>query len=83
VAEILKQYPTIRMSLVGHICNSETKAENKKVGMARARAVARYLQSKGVDGSRMDISPVVQSDGFAPDDPPANYRNRRVVIAVE
>ena len=83
VAEILKQYPTIRISLVGHICNSETKTEDKKVGRARTRAVAKYLESKGVDGRRIDVSPVIQSDEFAPDNPPANYRNRRVVVAVE
>jgi outer membrane protein OmpA-like peptidoglycan-associated protein len=82
VADILKQYPTIRIALVGHTCNSETQTENKNVGAARARAVAKYLRSKGVDASRLDISPVVVSDEFDPDNPPANYRNRRVVIAV-
>jgi outer membrane protein OmpA-like peptidoglycan-associated protein len=82
VADLLKQYPTIRIALVGHTCNSETQTENKNVGTARARAVAKYLRSKGVDASRLDISPVVVSDEFDPDNPPANYRNRRVVIAV-
>jgi len=83
VADLLKQYPRVRISLTGHICNSETKAENKKVGSARARVVARYLQSKGVSSGRIDINPNVVSDEFKPDDPPSNYRNRRVVIAVE
>jgi outer membrane protein OmpA-like peptidoglycan-associated protein len=83
VADLMKQYPSIRISLVGHICNDETKTEDKKVGRERARAVAEYLESKGIDPQRIDISPVVESDVFAPDDPPANYRHRRVVVAVE
>ena len=83
VADLLKQYPTIRIALVGHICNSETETESKNVGAARTRAVAKYLQSKGINPSRIDISPVIVSDEFVPDNPPANYRNRRVVVAVE
>jgi outer membrane protein OmpA-like peptidoglycan-associated protein len=83
VATILKQHPGIRISIVGHICNSGTETESIKVGAARAKAVARYLQSTGIDRSRMDISSVRESDPVLPYDPPANYLNRRVVIAVE
>lgn len=83
VVDLMKQYPSIRISLVGHICNNETKTESKKVGAARARAVAQYLENKGIDARRIDISPVVETDAFDPDDPPANYRHRRVVVAVE
>jgi outer membrane protein OmpA-like peptidoglycan-associated protein len=83
VAGLMKQYPGIRISLVGHICDDDAKTESKKVGMERAHAVAAYLESKGVDARRIDISPVVESDEYVPDDPPANYRHRRVVIAVE
>jgi outer membrane protein OmpA-like peptidoglycan-associated protein len=82
VAEILLQYPGLRISLVGHICNSETETEKTKVGMARARAVARYLQSKGIDRSRMDVSAVNQSDPVTPFNPPANFQKRRVVITI-
>jgi outer membrane protein OmpA-like peptidoglycan-associated protein len=67
---------------VGHICNSETETEKTKVGMARARVVARYLQSKGIDRSRMDVSAVNQSDPVTPFNPPANFQKRRVVITI-
>lgn len=83
VANLMTQYPGIRISLVGHICNDDTRTEDKKVGMARVRAVADYLEGKGIDARRIDISPVVISDTYLPDDPPANYRHRRVVVAVE
>jgi OOP family OmpA-OmpF porin len=83
VVDLMKQYPSVRIALVGHVCNNDTKTESKKVGAARARAVAQYLENKGIDAHRIDISPVIESDAFDPDDPPANYRHRRVVVAVE
>ncbi len=83
VAEILKQYPHIRISIVAHICNDEMETENLKVGAGRAKAVALYLRGKGIDRRRMDISPASERDQFLPYDPAANYRNRRVVITVE
>jgi OOP family OmpA-OmpF porin len=83
VANILKQYPDIRISIVGHICNNGTETENIKVGAARAKAVARYLRSKGIGRDRMDVSYLRESDPVLPNNPAANYQNRRVVITVE
>ena len=83
IAQIMTQYPRIRVSIVGHICNSGMEKENAKVGAARAKAVARYLQDKGIDRDRMDISSLSSSDPVLPADPGANYQNRRVVITVK
>jgi OOP family OmpA-OmpF porin len=83
VAKMMKQYPDIRISVVGHICNSGTETEDVKVGAARANAVARYLRGKGIDRGRMGISSVGESDPVRSNNPAANYRNRRVVITVE
>jgi OOP family OmpA-OmpF porin len=83
VATIMKQNPGIRISIVGHICNSGTETEDISVGEARAKAVARYLQSKGIRRRRMDISNMEESDPVLPNNPSANYRNRRVVITLE
>ena len=83
VAHIMKQHPSIRISIVGHTCNSDTETEGKQVGTARADAVGRYLRSRGISADRLDISEVGVSDQWAPYDPPANYRNRRAVIAVK
>lgn len=83
VADILKQHPKIRISLIGHICNSETETEDPKVGLARAKAVAAYLQAKGIDRKRMDIHSVHISDPVEPNHPAANYQKRRVVIMME
>ncbi|GGB00135.1 OmpA family protein [Puia dinghuensis] len=83
VAAIMKQYPAIRISIVGHICDDENEPEDTKVGAERAKSVAQYLRNKGIDGGRMDVSPVSESDVMEPFDPLANYRNRRVVITVK
>ncbi len=85
VATLLTKYPQIRISIVGHFCNGETEmeTENSRVGAARAKAVAQYLRSKGIDRHRMDTSSVSESDPVQLSDPAANYRSRRVVITVE
>jgi outer membrane protein OmpA-like peptidoglycan-associated protein len=83
VADILKKHPDIRLLIVGHICNNETETENNKVGVARAKAVANYLHSKGIDRHRLEISNQAVVDPSLPYDPAANYRNRRVVISIK
>jgi OOP family OmpA-OmpF porin len=82
VAGIMLRYPVIRISVVGHICNSGSETEKAKVGMARARAVARYLQSKGINRNRMDISAVNESDPVEPFDLNANFQKRRAAITI-
>jgi OmpA-OmpF porin, OOP family len=83
VVTLMKQFPNIRISIVGHICNSGGETEKIEVGEARAKAVARYLQNSGIRRRRMDVSYLRESDPVLPNNPSANYRNRRVVIAVE
>ncbi len=83
VASILMQYPTIRISIEGHTCNSATETEDLRIGLARAEAVARYLKSKGIRRNRMVIGAAKESDPALSNNPAANYRKRRVVISVE
>ena len=83
VADIMQQHPGIRISIVGHTCDSAVQRENVKVAEARAQTVAHYLRGKGISRTRMDISYFPESDPFHPDNPAANYRNRRAVITIE
>jgi outer membrane protein OmpA-like peptidoglycan-associated protein len=83
VAAIMKQFPAIRISLVGHTCDGESEPEEKRVGVDRAKSVASYLRSKGIDPSRMEVSPTSESDVFEPFNPLANFRSRRVVVKVK
>jgi OOP family OmpA-OmpF porin len=83
VAELLKQFPDIRISLVGHTCNSPAQTEDPGLASTRANAVARYLRGKGVSRSRMDVSATNASDEVSPDNPNANFQKRRVAITVQ
>ena len=82
VAAIMKLYPAVRISIVGHTCDSETEPEDKKAGAERAKSVAQYLRNKGISPGRMDVNPVSASEVVELFDPLANFRNRRAVIKV-
>ena len=82
VAGIMLRYSNVRISVVGHICNSGTEIEKTKVGMARARAVAHYLESKGVDRRRIDVSAVDKSDPVESFNLNANFQKRRAAITI-
>jgi OOP family OmpA-OmpF porin len=83
VATIMLQSPEVRISLVGHTCNSPAQTEDPGLAMARAKAVARYLRGKGIAGRRIDVAATNQSDPVSPDNPNANFQSRRVAIRVE
>lgn len=80
---IMRQHPDLRISIVGYTCDGMQQTEDAKVGDRRARAVARYLERKGIDRRRMDISYAKESEPSKTYDPTANYWNRRVLISPE
>ncbi|HXD76375.1 MAG TPA: OmpA family protein, partial [Puia sp.] len=83
VAAIMLRFPSVRVSITGHICNSSTGTESVKIGEARAKAVANYLRAKGVQKTRMDVNFARESDPVVPNNPGANYQKRRVVIMIK
>jgi len=83
VADLLKRYPKLRISIAGHHCNCGMETEKAKTGIARARAVADYLHNKGVDRSRMVVSHSSESDPVPTYDPDAYSRSRRVTITIQ
>jgi OOP family OmpA-OmpF porin len=81
VANILNKYPDVRMVIIGHTCSIGTVTENIRVGLERAKSVAAYLQSKGVDPRRMDIKSEGEANPALPNDIELNRSmNRRVTI---
>jgi outer membrane protein OmpA-like peptidoglycan-associated protein len=82
VATFLKQHPNVRLSLVGHSCGNGIVPESPKLGDTRARAVARYLENKGIDARRLDVSFSPENDLAQPADAAANYASRRVEITM-
>ncbi|HEY4289658.1 MAG TPA: OmpA family protein [Puia sp.] len=81
VAQLLNKYPDVHIVIIGHTCSIGTEQENKKVGEARARAVAIYLQRKGIDAARMDIRSEGESQPAFPNDTAeGRSKNRRTTI---
>ena len=81
VAESLVANDTIRVQVTGHTDNTGSLAVNRRLSLARARAVRDYLISKGVAEDRLTAR------GMGPDQPIASNRtaegrgqNRRVEL---
>jgi outer membrane protein OmpA-like peptidoglycan-associated protein len=82
-AKVLKEYKDTDLVIEGHTDSRGKKAKNKKLSMARAKAVIALLQSQGVDKVRMT------GQGYADDKPVADNKteagraqNRRVQIQI-
>lgn len=63
VIKILKENPDIKLSIEGHTSNDGVPDANMKLSQARADNVKTYLQSKGIDDSRLSAK------GFGPTQP--------------
>lgn len=83
VAALMLQHPNIRISLEGHTCGNGFESEDPRLGQTRARTVARYLESKGIASSRMDVGFEHENDPADVANAAANYANRRVEITMK
>ncbi len=59
----LKRNPKVRIRVIGHTDSDNTDSYNQKLSMRRSNAVSSYLQSKGIEASRLDVQ------GFGEDKP--------------
>ena len=82
---VLKKYPDVKFSLVGHTCDISTFEVNERIGMERARIVRDYLISNGINASRIvSIStenknfPIVENNNER-----NRKKNRRVEFIIE
>ncbi len=55
-AEIMKANPALRIRISGHADDRGSDEYNLVLGNKRALAAKRYLESKGIDGSRIDVT---------------------------
>lgn len=83
VAATLQQYPSSYVDIIGHTDSTGADDYNQRLSEARARAVAQYLVSRGVNPAR------VQSYGLGETQPVASnateagrQANRRVEILI-
>ncbi|HJZ84751.1 MAG TPA: OmpA family protein [Polyangia bacterium] len=82
-AKVLVQYPDTDIIVEGHTDNKGKKEKNKKLSVARAESVIKFLESQGVAGPRMT------PEGFGDEKPVADNKtaegrqaNRRVQIEI-
>lgn len=63
VVKLLKENPELKLSIEGHTSSEGPLAVNMKLSESRAGTVRRYLESKGIEASRLE------SKGFGPSQP--------------
>lgn len=83
VAMMMKSFPEMRIKIYGHTDSLGADSYNQKLSYNRAKAVKDYLQSKGVNGARME--PVGYGEKYPIDTnstEQGRFRNRRVEIEV-
>ena len=84
VAQELLEYPEVNIIIVGHTDNVGRADHNKALSLARAKSVARYLASRGVDKNRMKYAGKGEEEPIASN--ATSYgraKNRRVEIIVD
>ncbi|MDI3321189.1 OmpA family protein [Pinibacter soli] len=83
IANIMKKYPTMRVSVTGHTCDIGSDETNQKIGLKRAQEVAAYLANKGIDADRIEVTSLGKTKPLMPNTSEENRRvNRRVEIMV-
>ncbi|MEM8655238.1 MAG: OmpA family protein [Pseudomonadota bacterium] len=78
----IRQFPEIRFRVYGHTDAVGSSAYNKRLGLARANSVVRFLTTQGIDRSRLEAvasfgetQPLIVTQG-------RERRNRRTVTEV-
>lgn len=76
---IMKKYPEVKITLVGHTDNRGSAAYNYELGLHRAQAVKNYMVENGISSSRLYVESKGDTQPIAPNDTESNrYKNRRV-----
>jgi outer membrane protein OmpA-like peptidoglycan-associated protein/opacity protein-like surface antigen len=80
---VLKEYPSLRIEIIGHTDNRGAREHNVDLSQRRADAIKAYLATYGVDPSR------IQTTGAGPDSPltsndtkAGRQKNRRIEFRV-
>ncbi len=84
VAEELKAHPEVNVIIVGHTDSIGRADRNKVLSLERAKSVARYLVSRGVDRNRLKYAGRGEEEPIASNATAAGRaKNRRVEFIVE
>ncbi|MCY7334189.1 MAG: right-handed parallel beta-helix repeat-containing protein [Pseudanabaena sp. CAN_BIN31] len=81
IAAVLKQYPTIMITLQGHTDPRASGAYNLELGFRRSRSVRNYLMRQGVASERMTVRSLGEIQRTSQNNQVIDYaRDRRVEI---
>jgi peptidoglycan-associated lipoprotein len=77
-AAVLQANPNVRLTISGHADERGSDEYNLALGNRRAAAAKRYLENKGIDGSRLDVVSYGEERALNPGHDEAAYaQNRR------
>jgi outer membrane protein OmpA-like peptidoglycan-associated protein len=83
MVKFLEDHPEISVRIEGHTDSIGTAEYNKELSMNRARAVQKYLENKGIQGSRLLIRGYGESQPIADNKTPQGREiNRRVEFVI-
>jgi OOP family OmpA-OmpF porin len=89
-AQILKDNPSVKVTIEGHTDSIGSDAYNQRLSERRAAAVKHYLESRGVAAERLDTVGYGESRPIAPnktpngkDNPEGRAMNRRAELKVQ
>ncbi|OYQ63611.1 hypothetical protein B9G53_16010 [Pseudanabaena sp. SR411] len=81
IADVLKQYPTIMITLAGHTDPRASDTYNRELGFRRSRAVRNYLMRQGIASERMTVRSLGETQRASQGNQVTDYaRDRRVEI---
>jgi len=87
VAEVIRQTPSQRIEVAGHTDTRPVTrgwADNWQLSLERARQVALYFMSRGIEGKRLVVTGYADTDPVTSDvSDAALARNRRVELFIE
>lgn len=82
-ADVLSKYPDVRIEVSGHTSSDGTDQVNQRLSEERARAVASYLESKGVASNRIVVRGAGSSEPIADNGTrEGREQNRRIEFRV-
>ena len=81
IAQMLKNFPVWRLSIVGHTDSTGDAAYNQRLSLERANAVKSALVDRGIQASRLETEGAGQNQPVASNDTPEGRAlNRRVAL---
>jgi len=87
-AQILKDNPSVKVTIEGHTDSKGSDTYNQRLSERRAKAVKQYLVSRGIEASRLETigkgesEPIADNSKNGRDNPEGRAMNRRAELKV-